>query len=95
MVSTSARTLQEASTAAAAAAVAAVAGSLSSGGSGGVQHLFRRPAMSESALATLLRKAQLKASPHISALDAELVRASPPLPLLPARRSHAALFALQ
>lgn len=39
-----------------------------------VHHLFRRPAMSMSALFTLLQKAQLKASPHISGIDAELVR---------------------
>ena len=39
----------------------------------GVHHLYRRPAMLESALATLLRNAQLKASPHITAIDAELV----------------------
>jgi len=39
-----------------------------------VHHLYRRPAMLESALATLLRKAQLKASPNITALDAEQVR---------------------
>ena len=49
-----------------------------------VHHLFRSPAMSPSALATLLRKAQLKASPHITAIDTELVRrplsAQHPLP---------------
>ena len=39
-----------------------------------MHHLYRRPAMLESALATLLRKAQLKASPHITAIDAEQVR---------------------
>ena len=39
----------------------------------GVHHLYRRPAMLEPALATLLRNAQLKASPHIVAIDAELV----------------------
>lgn len=44
------------------------------GAKAGVHHLYRRPAMLESALATLLRKAQLKASPHITAIDAEQVR---------------------
>ena len=39
-----------------------------------MHHLYRRPAMLDSALATLLRKAQLKVSPHIAAIDAELVR---------------------
>lgn len=39
-----------------------------------VHHLFRRPAMSRSALFTLLQKAQLKASRHITGIDAELVR---------------------
>lgn len=58
-------------------AAVAVASSLTSGGSGSVHHLFQRPAMSEAALVTLLRNAQLKASPHITGLDAELVPIPP------------------
>ena len=58
------------------------------GGKAGVHHLYRRPAMLESALATLLRNAQLKASPHITAIDAELVMRKHALLMLFAAAAH-------